>query len=252
MDSLFESKQEECWSSDRFASARGSGIDNRTVNFRAGTIDSRVAKHGSLGIDRSFVRAVRSIDKREMAYISKPVKKPKVIEVKLRSDPKELWRDDIEEMLKKHNFFAKYKNDKGSFPNDSVDNGDGTVTDRVTGLMWEKGGSSSEVLYYKAQYRVKRLNKEKYLGYEDWRIPTIEELCSLLEPKVNEKGQHINALFKLKQKTCWSSDYYSQQWRDYFHIVDFSNGRVSWGMVARLHPLPTEDWHFVRAVRSIE
>jgi hypothetical protein len=251
MSSLFEPTQEECWSSDRSASSRGSGIANRTVNFRDGTIDSRVAKHGSLGIDRSFIKAVRNMEKRETAYISKPVKKPKIIGVKLRSDPKEMWDDDIEEMLKKYNFFAKYKNDGGSFPNDFVDNGDGTITDRTTGLMWEAGGSSSEVLYFKAQHRIKRLNKKKYMGYEDWRIPTLEELSSLLEPKKNEKGQHINALFNPKQKTCWSSDRHTGPNRFFYYTVEFSHGKVSWAVVPRRSRFAEEGYHYVRAVRSV-
>jgi hypothetical protein len=119
--------------------------------------------------------------------------------------------------------------------------------------MWEAGGSSSAVLGHNAQRHLKRLNKEKYLGYEDWRIPTIEELCSLLEPKINETGQHINTLFKPKQKTCWSSDRHSTMFRYFFHLVDFSEGKVSWGLVGIEGQIAEgEGYHFVRVVRNIE
>ena len=200
--------------------------------------------------------AIELLKPRQRNLLALPVRssrEPEVHRVKLRSDPKLIWQDDIEKMLNEHNFFAKYLNDEGSFPNDFMDNGDGTVTDHVTGLMWEKAGSSSILQYHKAQQRVKLLNKEEYLGYEDWRIPTIEELSSLLEPKKNEKGKHINALFNPEQKTCWSSDHYSQGWRNFYHIVDFSRGKITWGVARADYTflIPDEEEHFVRAVRSI-
>ena len=60
-------------------------------------------------------------------------------ETKLRNSPQKLNKKDIETVVKNFNFFDKEINEKGDFPNDFVDNGDGTVTDRATGLMWEEG-----------------------------------------------------------------------------------------------------------------
>jgi len=56
-----------------------------------------------------------------------------------------------------------------------TDNGDGTITDNVTGLMWQKG---YEVLTYKeATKQAKTLNLAKH---RDWRVPTIKEAYSLI------------------------------------------------------------------------
>jgi class 3 adenylate cyclase/Skp family chaperone for outer membrane proteins len=190
--------------------------------------------------------------KTQLASIPEITREPEIRRIKLRSSPREVWDSDIEIMITKNNFFVRYRNDEGSFPNDFVDNGDGSVTDRVTGLMWEKGGSSSAIRYQEAQEFVSRLNKEKYLGHQDWRIPTLEELFSLLEPKLNDKGQYIEALFDSRQATCWSSDRqtFHAGW-SYYHIADFSSGRVSWGGVTTTTTTLFEDWYFVRAVRSI-
>jgi hypothetical protein len=105
----------------------------------------------------------------------------------LRDVPKKLFGSHVKEMIKKHHFFVKDLHEEGNFPNDFVDNADGTITDRATGLMWEKGGSSSVLHYREAKKYVSRLNKDKFSGYNDWRIPTLEEVCSLLEREINER-----------------------------------------------------------------
>jgi len=58
-----------------------------------------------------------------------------------------------------------------------VDNGDGTVTDRLTGLMWIKG-DTEEMTWQAALDYVKRLNTG---SHTDWRLPNVEELRSLVD-----------------------------------------------------------------------
>ncbi|MBW2573098.1 MAG: DUF1566 domain-containing protein, partial [Deltaproteobacteria bacterium] len=62
--------------------------------------------------------------------------------VSLRSQAKQISDKDVKAMLTTYNFFDRTKNPGGAFVNDFVDNGNGTVTDRATGLMWQKDGSS--------------------------------------------------------------------------------------------------------------
>jgi hypothetical protein len=67
-----------------------------------------------------------------------------------------------------------------------TDNGDGTVTDRKTDLMWIKNGWRidffSAVNWIEAKKKCEGFN---YGGYNDWRLPTIKEWKSLLD-KNNE------------------------------------------------------------------
>lgn len=62
------------------------------------------------------------------------------------------------------------------------DNGDGTVSDLTTGLMWQKGLNSKKAGLVEARDMAKTLNLG---GYADWRVPTIKELYSLIDFRGN-------------------------------------------------------------------
>ncbi len=65
--------------------------------------------------------------------------------------------------------------------NDYTDNGDDTITDAATGLMWMKNDSGSAMLWKDALAYVEARNAETYLGYDDWRLPNAKELHSILD-----------------------------------------------------------------------
>jgi len=56
-----------------------------------------------------------------------------------------------------------------------TDNGDGTVTDEVTGLMWEKN-----MVLAKWTGALAGAESARTGGYSDWRLPTLKELFSLI------------------------------------------------------------------------
>ena len=61
--------------------------------------------------------------------------------------------------------------------NDFHDNGDGTITDRATGLMWSKADSGKGMNWEAALAWVQAKNAKKYLGHNDWRLPNAKELA---------------------------------------------------------------------------
>lgn len=65
--------------------------------------------------------------------------------------------------------------------NDFIDNGDGTITDRATGLMWSKDDSSYCMNWEDALKYVYEMNEQNYLGYNDWRLPNAKELQSIVD-----------------------------------------------------------------------
>lgn len=65
--------------------------------------------------------------------------------------------------------------------NNFINNGDGTITDLATGLMWMKADSGKGMNWEDALAWVQQKNEEKYLGYNDWRLPTAKELQSIVD-----------------------------------------------------------------------
>jgi hypothetical protein len=59
-----------------------------------------------------------------------------------------------------------------------VDNGDGTVTDLNTGLMWQQTPASEKSIWAEA---VADADTFGLAGYDDWRLPTIKELYTLID-----------------------------------------------------------------------
>jgi len=85
-------------------------------------------------------------------------------------------------------FYGQDANYTGNVPS-YVDNGDGTVTDMVTGLMWQKTvdlngdgkiDASDKQTYYQA---VAGVADYDLAGYTDWRLPSIKEAYSLIQFK---------------------------------------------------------------------
>ena len=71
------------------------------------------------------------------------------------------------------------------------DNGDGTVSDLVTGLMWQ-GDPGEKMTYDQAVAGVSSFN---LAGYTDWRLPTIKELYSLIQFSGTDVSQCMEAGF---------------------------------------------------------
>jgi len=66
-----------------------------------------------------------------------------------------------------------------------VDNGNGTVTDPNTGLVWKKTDAwlDTHKFYTWQAHRgyVDEINKEKFAGYDNWRIPSKSEAVTLVD-----------------------------------------------------------------------
>ena len=120
--------------------------------------------------------------------------------------------------------------------------GDKVVVDNATGLMWHQNGSNKYVKWNKAKEWVRSLNSRGYAGYNDWRLPTVDEAVSLLESSEKNGGLYIDPVFSNKQKWIWTGDKKGSVAAWY---VSFYGGYVFWN-------LNVNGSHNVRPVRSMK
>ena len=150
---------------------------------------------------------------------------------KLRSLPEvELSVDSIKTMFKDKGLFDSFYNKTASgFPNEYELQSDGKVVyDHASGLTWQRSGSDNSMSFDAKKEYVAQLNREGFAGYRDWRLPTLEETMSLVEPTEMNGGLYIDPLFDNKQTWILTSDFYSasRAW-----VVNFSHGYCNYGFV---------------------
>ncbi len=100
-----------------------------------------------------------------------------------------------------------------------IDNGDSTITDQLTDLVWQKFTSSDTLSWENALTRAEGASTA---GYQDWRLPNIKELASIVNYKANNPAAFTNIFSSLKAANFWSSttqfNHVSNAW-----YVDFKN-----------------------------
>ena len=110
------------------------------------------------------------------------------------------------------------------------DHSDGTVTDRLTGLMWTKNAcpAASACNWFCALDAVSQLNAKKYCGYHDWRLPDVNELATLIDRSRHAPALPCSHLFFNVKIWYWTStttaDYSNHAWRIYFFL-----GHIDYG-----------------------
>jgi hypothetical protein len=111
-----------------------------------------------------------------------------------------------------------------------TNNGDGTVTDKNTGLMWQQQDDGNTYNWYQASGTYDASynpTSQDVCGalttgsYTDWRLPSKEELISIVDYSIPYPGPTINPIFtNTKQYYYWSSttgaSYLGNAWYVYF------------------------------------
>ena len=101
-----------------------------------------------------------------------------------------------------------------------TDNGDGTVTDTLTGLMWLKDGGCFKKNWSSALEDYHRISiiipanipaVSILSDYSDWRLPNIREIESLVNYGVSNSAGwiNLNGFTNLNSSSYWSSTTYS-------------------------------------------
>jgi len=168
----------------------------------------------------------------------------------LRRTPVErLSSGKVHTMIKEYDFYAPegypWSNPlgKGVVNNFSLQENGQVVLDRATGLLWQQSGSE-DVTYSTAHDYIKGLNLKNFSGHNEWKLPTLEEAMTLMEPEGKNNNLHIDSIFDSKQHALWTADKLDV---GFAWIVDFTTSRCYITGV-KDDPVVAER-KFVRAVR---
>ncbi len=138
-------------------------------------------------------------------------------------------------MKKYYVIYVRGNKDYGK--NEFVDNGDGTITDKATGLMWMQNDSGKGMTWPDALSYAENMN---FAGYSDWRLPNAKELQSIVDytrSPATTNSAAIDPLFHCTQITneagepdypfYWSSTTFCSQSPDNgTHAIYVSFGRA--------------------------
>jgi hypothetical protein len=91
--------------------------------------------------------------------------------------------------------------------------------------------------YADAENYIRELNKKGVAGYNDWRLPTLEEAMSLMELSKKNGDLYIDPVFDKTQRWIWTADKFPAgvAW-----VVGFYGGHCLYGLYVS---------RYVRAVR---
>ncbi|WP_084332557.1 Lcl domain-containing protein [Marinobacterium jannaschii] len=94
-------------------------------------------------------------------------------------------------------FYVRYVRGKAYGDNHFVDNGNGTITDKASGLTWAQRDSGLAMNWKSALQYAERL---EFAGYDDWRLPNAKELQSIVDYNRSPDSSNsaaIDPLFKV-------------------------------------------------------
>lgn len=110
--------------------------------------------------------------------------------------------------------------------------GERIIIDRRFGIAWQLSGSPERITWHSALKYAQEMRQARFAGSSHWRLPSIEELASLIEFDKQAHGLYIDVQFGPEQRSCWSADCdpkVGAAWG-----VHFDNGTVTRGYPSHL------------------
>jgi hypothetical protein len=120
-----------------------------------------------------------------------------------------------------------------------------TIIDHTTGLEWDARPTSEadKLNWQGAHDRIATMNTERFAGHTDWRVPTIDELFTLIDHSTHGPSTFEPFRACTLSNDYWSSSTYVGYPQDAW-TVNFYNGDVN--------AFNKSNFNYVRAVRTVE
>lgn len=106
---------------------------------------------------------------------------------------------------------------------DYIDNSNGTVTDRLTGLSWQRQDDGTARIWQEALFYCENLS---FAGFDDWRLPDVKELSSITDDSRHTPAIDQEAFPQTKPAGYWTSTPFADN-PVFAWFVYFNNGYVN-------------------------
>ena len=149
---------------------------------------------------------------------------------------------------------------------DFIDNPDGTVTHKRTGLVWMRcslgqtwdgkscTGEAKKLVWKEALQAAAAFNAAGgHAGHKDWRLPNIKELDSIVETQCMEPSINSSIFPNTPSARYWSSTLSTTSDKDYAWYIRFNSGYLDDGRVVELYDpnnVPGKYAYHARLVRG--
>jgi len=91
-------------------------------------------------------------------------------------------------------------------------NGDNTITDNISGILVVQDPTQlgeefqKQMTFAEAEAAIAKLNENGFFGFKDWRLPTVEELCGMVD--------------RTKCDPCYDTDIFKGKFDDWYWSSD--------------------------------
>lgn len=163
----------------------------------------------------------------------------------LRAAARTLSAQDVARLrrrfLASHGIPAKVSSSQCGYPQRFQQLGDGMFMDNAAGILWHNGRRLRKMLWEEAAAYIEKINRIKFGGYDNWRLPTAEELCSIIPSGPHGETDFGNRLRKSSILPFWSADQEADP-NHHIWVADL--------MAGMLAPASRHEFFSVIAVRS--
>ncbi len=121
-------------------------------------------------------------------------------------------------------FYVRFVRGASYGDNDFVDNGDGTVSDRATGLMWTQADSGRPMSWKDA---LAYANASNVGGYSDWRLPDAKELQYLVDYTRSPDVTQSPAIDPVFSSTAFENEAGQRDWGYYWTSTSHLDGPMA-------------------------
>ncbi len=83
---------------------------------------------------------------------------------------------------------------------------EGLAADPATGLVWQRAGAEFPLEWTEAAEYVAMLCASRFGGFDDWRLPTVEELATIMRPAPSGGGYCLDPAIAPAVRRVWSAD----------------------------------------------